>query len=368
MNDIVGAINELMLSINRPVRLMEVCGTHTVAIFRHGIRTLLPETVSLLSGPGCPVCVTAIKDVDTAIAIARTDDVILTTFGDMMRVPGDKKTLLDAKAEGADIRIVYSPLDALNIAVDNPQKKVVFFATGFETTSPSVAGTVLEAERRGIPNFYIYSVHKTVPPALRALLASGEVKVDGFILPGHVSTVIGSAPYEFLVADYAKPSVITGFDGPDILTGILMILRQIAQGRAEVGIQYTKVVRPEGNPRAVAILNELFEPEDVEWRGIGVLPGSGLRLCEKYQHREIRNILQLDVPVGSGPKACSCGEILKGIKMPYECALFGKACTPEKPVGACMVSSEGSCSAYYKYKAVFNLDNASKNVAEKMKG
>ncbi|MBA4372960.1 MAG: hydrogenase formation protein HypD [Thermodesulfovibrio sp.] len=353
MSDIADKIRELMQQINRPIRLMEVCGTHTVAIFRHGIRNLLPDSISLLSGPGCPVCVTAIRDVDTAIAIAQAEGVILTTFGDMMRVPGDKKSLFDAKAEGADIRIVYSPLDALKIAEDHPHKKIVFFATGFETTSPSVAGTVLEAERRGILNFYIYSVHKTVPPALKALLDSGEVKVDGFILPGHVSTVIGSKPYEFLAAGYGKPSVITGFDGPDILAGIQMLLTQIEAGRAEVGIQYSRVVKPEGNPRAVSILNDLFEPEDADWRGLGLLPGTGLKLREKYRLREIRNILKLEVPVGKEPAACSCGEILKGIKMPHECALFGKACTPEKPVGACMVSSEGSCSAYYKYKAVF---------------
>src|ERR1700690_126532 len=213
MESIVGKIKGLMDVIGRPVRLMEVCGTHTVSIFRHGIRNILPEGISLLSGPGCPVCVTSIKDVDTAIAIAKSEGVILTTFGDMMRVPGDTKSLLDARAEGSDIRIVYSPLDALQIAEKQRDRKVVFFATGFETTSPSVAGTVLEAERKGIDNFYIYSVHKTVPPALKALLDSGEVRVDGFILPGHVSTVIGSGPYNFIVADYGKPSVITGFDG-----------------------------------------------------------------------------------------------------------------------------------------------------------
>ena len=358
MENIVGKIKGLMDVIGRPVRLMEVCGTHTVAIFRHGIRNILPEGISLLSGPGCPVCVTSIKDVDTASAIAKSEGVILTTFGDMMRVPGDSKSLLDTRAEGSDIRIVYSPLDALQIAEKQRDKKVVFFATGFETTSPSVAGTVLEAGRKGIDNFYIYSVHKTVPPALKALLDSGEVKVDGFILPGHVSTIIGSAPYNFIVADYGKPSVITGFDGPDILTGIMMILSQIAAGQPAIEIQYDKVVRPEGNPRAVAVLNELFEPEDAEWRGIGMLPGSGLKLREKFRHRDIRNIIELEVPEGKEPKACSCGEILKGIKMPYECLLFGKACTPERPVGACMVSSEGSCSAYYKYKAVFEPEKA----------
>ncbi|MBI5102164.1 MAG: hydrogenase formation protein HypD [Nitrospirae bacterium] len=358
MEDIALKIRELVREIKRPVRLMEVCGTHTVAIFRHGIRNILPEGISLLSGPGCPVCVTSVRDVDTAIAIAKAERVILTTFGDMMRVPGDSKSLLDARAEGCDVRIVYSPLDALRMAEKQRDKKVVFFATGFETTSPSVAGTVLEAGKKGIDNFYIYSVHKTVPPALRALLDSGEVRVDGFILPGHVSTVIGSHPYEFLVNDFDKPSVITGFDGPDILTGIMMILRQIASGRSSVEIQYVKVVRPEGNPRAVAVLDEVFEPEDAHWRGIGAIPGSGLALRQRFSHRDIRNVLSLDVQAGSEPKACSCGEILKGVRMPYECLLFGKACTPEKPVGACMVSSEGSCAAYYKYKAVFGADKA----------
>ncbi len=352
MNATIEKIGDVMQAIGRPVRLMEVCGTHTVAIFRHGIRSLLPGAVSLLSGPGCTVCVTSILDVDTAIAISMKEDVILTTFGDMVRVPGDRKCLLDAKAEGADIRIVYSPLDALKLAGENPQKKVVFFAAGFETTSPSVAGTIAEADRCSVPNFYIYPVHKTVPPALKALVDSGEVRVDGFILPGHVSAVIGSRPYEFLAAQYGRPSVITGFDAADILTGILMILQQISADRSEVEIQYTKVVRPGGNPRAVAMLEKLFEPEDAEWRGIGVIPGSGLRLRPEYGHRDIRNIVKVEVPRGSEPKACSCGEVLKGIKMPHECALFGKVCTPEKPVGACMVSTEGSCSAYYKYRAL----------------
>jgi hydrogenase expression/formation protein HypD len=357
MKNVVEEIKDLMNSIGRPVRLMEVCGTHTVAIFRQGIRNLLPEEVKLLSGPGCPVCVTSIRDVDTAVAISRLEGVMLTTFGDMMRVPGEKKSLFNAKAEGGDVRTVYSPLDALRIAEKNPDRKVVFFATGFETTSPSVAGTLLEAERKGIWNFSIYSVHKTVPPALKALLDSGEVKVDGFILPGHVSTVIGSVPYTFIASDYGKSSVITGFDANDILSGIVMLLRQIASGIAEVEIQYSRVVKKEGNPKARSILDEFFEPEDVEWRGIGTIPGSGLRLRNKYRHRDIRTIFELNVPHGSEPKACSCGDVLKGIKIPSDCLLFGKACTPEKPVGACMVSSEGSCAAYYKYKAVFDINS-----------
>lgn len=352
MHHVVDKIRELMDSIGRPVRLMEVCGTHTVAIFRHGIRNLLPSGIKLLSGPGCPVCVTSIRDVETAIAISRIKGVILTTFGDMMRVPGNHKSLSEAKAEGSDIRIMYSPLDALKLAEKNRDKKIVFFATGFETTSPSVAGTIMQAGREGIDNFYIYSVHKTVPPALRALLNSGEVKVDGFILPGHVSTIIGTKTYGFLASAYRKPSVVTGFDAGDILTGIMMLLDQIASGRAEVEIQYTKVVKEEGNPKAVAIMNEYFEPEDAVWRGLGTIPGSGLKLRENFRYRDIRSVIDLVVPEGKEPKACSCGDVLKGIKIPPDCALFGKACTPEKPVGACMVSSEGSCAAYYKYEAI----------------
>jgi len=349
MNQTIEAIKELMVSIGRPVKLMEVCGTHTVAIFRHGIRDLLPKEIKLLSGPGCPVCVTSIRDVDTIIEIARQHDSIVTTFGDMMRVPGDRQSLFQAKAEGGDIRIVYSPLEALKLAEKIPHRNVVFFATGFETTSPLVAGTLAEAESKGIQNFFIYSVHKTVPPALKALLNAPEVQIDGFILPGHVSTIIGLKPYAFLAADYHKPSVVTGFDAMDILNGVLMLLQQIAGNRAAVENEYTKVVKEEGNPRAVALLYEFFEPVDAYWRGIGVLPGSGLKLKDKYGHRDIMKKYTISVPAGREPKACSCGDVLKGIKIPTDCALFGKACTPDKPVGACMVSTEGSCAAYYKY-------------------
>jgi len=355
MEKVIRRIKESAASVGRRVRLMEVCGTHTVAIFRHGIRDLLPAEIDLLSGPGCPVCVTAIRDVETAMSLGRRKDVILTTFGDMMRVPGDRKSLFDVKAEGGDIRVVYSPLDSLKVAEENEGKQVVFFATGFETTSPSVAGTLIEAERRGIDNFTIYSVHKTVPPALRALLDSGDVKVDGFILPGHVCTITGSKPYEFVAREYGKPSVVTGFDAGDILQGIDMLLAQMAEGRAEVEIQYTKVVRPEGNPRAVGVLEEYFEPEDAEWRGIGIIPGSGLKLRKKYRHRDVGTLFSLEVSAGAGPRGCSCGDVLKGIKTPPDCPLFGKACTPDKPVGPCMVSSEGSCSAYYKYRAIADL-------------
>ena len=352
MKHTVEAIRELAALLGRPVKLMEVCGTHTVAIFRHGIRDLLPKNIRLLSGPGCPVCVTSIRDVDTILEIAAKKDVIVATFGDMMRVPGSKKSLSQARSEGSDIRIVYSPLDALKLAEANLDRKVVFFATGFETTSPLVAGTLFEAESRKIANFFIYSVHKTVPLALKALLDASEVQIDGFILPGHVSTIIGLRPYAFLANEYHKPSVVTGFSAPDILNSMLMLLRQAVHGSAVVENAYVKVVKEEGNPRAVSLLYEFFEPGDAAWRGIGVIPGSGLRLREKYGHRDIMRIFDLKVPEGEEPKACSCGDVLKGIKIPTDCALFGKACTPEKPVGACMVSTEGSCAAYYKYSAL----------------
>ncbi len=352
MKKIAAAIKKLTERIGRPVKFMEVCGTHTVAIFRHGIRGVIPKEISLLSGPGCPVCVTPIKDVDAAIAIANLDGTILTTFGDMMRVPGSKKSLFHAQAEGAKISIVYSPMDALKMAAENKDKNIVFFATGFETTSPSIAGTLFEASRSGINNFYIYSAHKVVPPALKALLDSPDLKIDGFILPGHVSTIIGTEPYEFIAADYSISSVVTGFDADDILTAILMLLDQIASGRAAVEIQYTKVVRKEGNPKAMSLINEFFEPCDANWRGIGVIPGSGLKLRKQASRFDVSNVFNLDIPDAPEPKGCQCGQVLTGVKIPTDCRLFGKACTPEHPVGACMVSTEGSCAAYYKYSGV----------------
>ncbi|MEW6417768.1 MAG: hydrogenase formation protein HypD [Nitrospirota bacterium] len=345
-------IKSLADQIGRPVKLMEVCGTHTVAIFRHGIRHIIPEDINLLSGPGCPVCVTPIKDVDTAIAISRYDNITLSTFGDMMRVPGNKQSLYHAQAEGANIKVVYSPMDALKLASENKDRRVVFFATGFETTSPSVAGTLLEAERMGVDNFFIYSAHKLIPPALKALLDSADVSIDGFILPGHVSTIIGSKPYEFIASDYRKPSVITGFEAEDILQGIMMLLEQIASERADVEIQYKRVVREEGNQKAVSLLNMYFEPCDAYWRGIGMIPQSGLRLRERFYRRDVRQIFDMEIPDTQEPKSCLCGQVLRGVKIPTDCLLFGKTCTPEHPVGACMVSTEGSCAAYYKYGVI----------------
>jgi len=352
-HELKGAIAAAAASAGRPVKLMEVCGTHTVALFRHGIRSLLPGSISLLSGPGCPVCVTSVKDVDIALALAARDDVVLTTFGDMMRVPGGRENLFDAKASGADVRIVYSPLDALKLAAEEPDRKVVFFATGFETTSPLVASTVMSASRQEVNNFYVHTVHKLVPPALDVLLGSGEVDIDGFILPGHVCSITGTGPFEFLAGRYKKPSVVTGFGAIDILEGILMVLKGIESGRPEVGIQYGSVVKAGGNPRAVAALDEVFGPDDAYWRGIGQIPLSGLRLREPYAHMEASGEGGLvdinEIPDHPEPRGCSCGEVLKGLKVPMECPLFGKTCTPQKPVGACMVSAEGSCAAYFKY-------------------
>jgi hydrogenase expression/formation protein HypD len=344
-------IRDSMNATNRPVRLMEVCGTHTVAIFKHGIRDIIPKDIILLSGPGCPVCVTPIKDVDAAIAISKLNNVTLTTFGDMMRVPGSKQSFYDAQAEGADIKVVYSPIDALKLTLEHKERNFVFFATGFETTSPSIAGTLFEAERVKADNFYIYSAHKTVPPALKALLDSDDVRVEGLILPGHVSTIIGSRPYEFIASDYRVPSVITGFDAEDIIQGIMMLLEQIASARAVVEIQYKRAVRVEGNQKALYLMNEYFEPCDVKWRGIGTIPQSGLRLKDKYSRWDVNKVFSIDVPDSEEPKSCMCGSVLRGVKIPTDCPLFGKTCTPERPVGACMVSTEGSCAAYYKYGA-----------------
>jgi hydrogenase expression/formation protein HypD len=342
-------IKDLMKSIGRPIKLMEVCGTHTVSIFKYGIRDIIPKDISLLSGPGCPVCVTAIKDVDIAIAISQMNGNILATFGDMMRVPGSKQSFYHAQAEGANIRIVYSPLDALKLSQAHRDKKVIFFATGFETTSPSIAGTLYEAEKAEAQNFYIYSTHKLVPPALKALLDSGEVRIDGLILPGHVCTIIGSRPYEFLASDYKVPSVVTGFEAEDIIQSILMLLEQIISNQPSVEIQYKRAVTKEGNQKAVSLINEYFESCDANWRGIGVIPQSGLKLKKKYARWDITSVFAIEVPESQEPKACQCGLVLRGIKIPTDCPLFGRTCTPERPVGACMVSSEGSCAAYYKY-------------------
>lgn len=345
-------INRLLKKIGRPVRLMEVCGTHTVAIFRHGLRGLFPG-ISFISGPGCPVCVTAQKDIDGAILMARLSGVALLTFGDMMRVPGALGSLDRARAEGADVRVVYSPLDAVSAAEsEREKKKIVFLAAGFETTAPLVAAALEIAHLSGLDNFFIYSVHKLVPPALSALLSDGRAGLDGFMLPGHVSTITGPRPYGFVAEEFHIPAVVTGFEAEEIMEGVLMLLGQIASGKAEVAVAYKKVVKDFGNPKALSIMDKYFEPFDAEWRGIGTIPGSGLKLKEQWARMDAERVFDfaLTPPAGvASEKGCSCGEVLRGLKLPPACGLFGRACTPEHPVGACMVSAEGSCAAYYKY-------------------
>lgn len=334
----------------RPINLMEVCGTHTVAIFKHGIRQLLPEKINLLSGPGCPVCVTPNADIDKAIALAKNAQVILTTFGDMMKVPGSYSSLSQVKAVGADIRVVYSILDALKIAENNSRKSVVFFGVGFETTSPTTASAILEAERLGIDNFFFLSVHKLIPPAMRALLDSDEVHIDGFICPGHVSTIIGSQPYEFIPREYGIPCVIAGFEPLDILQAIDMLLEQISAEEPRVDIQYRRAVRKGGNPIALKYLSTVFDVTDARWRGIGIIPKSGLKLGQHYKRFDADCAFKIVTRPPKEAAGCCCGDILRGVSTPHECGLFAKACTPEHPVGPCMVSTEGTCSAWYLYE------------------
>ncbi|MCL4371285.1 MAG: hydrogenase formation protein HypD [Chloroflexi bacterium] len=335
-----------------PMKLMEVCGTHTVSIFRHGIRQLLPEQVSLVSGPGCPVCVTANRDVDWAIALAHQPDTILATFGDMLKVPGSFSSLAQARAEGCEVRIVYSTLDALAIARANPQKKVVFFGIGFETTAPTVACSLLEAEQMGLSNYFVYPVHKVMPPPMKALVDAEEIRIDGFLCPGHVSTITGSEPYQFLARDYGIPSVIAGFEPLDILQAIDMLLVMRAEGRAEVEIQYRRVVRPEGNPVAREQMYRVFQPADAEWRGLGLIPDSGLAIREEYARFDARRVLPIDPGPTREHAGCRCGEVLRGVVQPPECPLYGRVCTPENPVGPCMVSSEGTCSTWFQFAGV----------------
>jgi hydrogenase expression/formation protein HypD len=331
-------------------KFMEVCGGHTHTIYKHGIENVLPDTVELVHGPGCPVCVIPMGRVDDAIAVAETPGVIFTSFGDMMRVPGGKKNLLDAKAQGADVRMVYSPLDALRIAVNNPDKQVVFFAIGFETTAPSTAVTLLKAKAMGVTNFSVFCNHVTIVPPLKAILESPDLRLDGFLGPGHVSTVIGNRPYRFVPAVYHKPLVTAGFEPLDILQSIVMLLRQIHEGRCEVENQYTRAVKDEGNLRALEVLAEVFEVRPhFEWRGLGFISHSGLKLNDAFADWDAE--LRFSVPGVrvADPKACQCGEVLKGVIKPWECKVFGTACTPETPIGTCMVSSEGACAAYYNY-------------------
>lgn len=329
--------------------LMEVCGTHTVAIARNGIRNLMPAGIHLASGPGCPVCVTSNHDIDTVIALARVENVTIATFGDMTRVPGSTSSLLKEQAAGRSVEIVYSPLDALRLAQDNPDREIVFVGVGFETTTPLVAMAVKRAREAGLKNFSVFGAHKNMPGALEAIINDPQLKLDALILPGHVSTIIGAAPYQFLAEKYGIPGVITGFEPVDVLQGIAMIVRQLHEGRAEIEIAYARGVMPEGNPVALAAIDEVFETCPALWRGLGEIPGSGYRIREEFAQFDA--VRRFDPPVEptQDPKGCRCGDVLRGIMAPNECPLFRKVCTPENPVGPCMVSSEGSCAAYFRY-------------------
>lgn len=341
-------ITQIKKASTKPISLMEVCGGHTMSIQKFGIPSLLPDTIKLISGPGCPVCVSDRKYIDQAIAYARLDDVIITSYGDLIRVPGSTSSLDQEKAKGADVRIVYSILDALTIAKKNRRKKVVFLGIGFETTAPSSAAGVIRAQMTGIRNFYLFSSHKIMPPAMEALIDEG-VKLDGYIAPGHVTTITGTGIYKNIPEKYGLGCVVSGFEPVDMLKAILMLVNQIENNDPKVENAYTRVVKPEGNIKAQQMLEEVFELRDDWWRGLGVLPKSGLKVREKYADFDAEVKIPVEVEPTREDKGCICGEILKGVKNPKDCKLFAKTCTPNNPVGPCMVSNEGSCHAYYKY-------------------
>jgi hydrogenase expression/formation protein HypD len=334
----------------RQYKFMEVCGGHTHTIYKHGLEDYLPESITLIHGPGCPVCVIPMGRVDDAIHIARQPGVLMTSFGDMMRVPGGNGNFFDSNAEGTNIRMVYSPLDALKIARQRPDEKVVFMAIGFETTAPSTAVTLLRAKAEGLTNFSVFCNHVTILPAIKAILDSPDLRLDGFIGPGHVSTVIGCAPYRFIAEDYGKPLVVAGFEPLDILQSIYMLMVQLSEGRCEVENQYSRVVPWDGNLVALKAINETMQLRPYfEWRGLGFISHSAMRVREEYADFDAERIFEVPGLRVADPKACQCGEVLKGVLKPWECKVFGTACTPETPIGTCMVSPEGACAAYYNF-------------------
>ncbi len=347
--DLVLSITEAIRKISRkPVALMEVCGGHTMSIQRFGLPSLLPETIRLISGPGCPVCVSSRKYIDQAIAYSRLGNVIIATYGDLIRVPGSSSTLDREKARGSDVRIVYSPMDAIEIARKNPHNKVVFLGIGFETTAPASAAAIYGAFLQNVTNFYLFSSHKVMPPAMAALIDEG-VKIDGYIAPGHVSTITGISIYRDIAEKYHLGCVIAGFEPVDLIEAIYMLVKQIEAGDQKVEIQYRRAVRPDGNVKARELLDEVFELRDDWWRGLGILKASGLGIRDKYVAFDAERMLQVEVEPTREDKGCICGEILKGLKNPRQCKLFAKACIPENPAGPCMVSNEGACQAYYRY-------------------
>lgn len=334
----------------RRIRLMEVCGGHSATVFKYGLMQLLPKHLELLSGPGCPVCVTTNDFVDRAVFLSKQRNIIIVTFGDMMKVPGSESSLAKEKAAGADIRTCYSPMDAIEMAETNPTKQIVFLGIGFETTAPAVASAILSANQKRLTNFSVLSSHKTMPLAMKAILDAEEVLIDGFICPGHVSSITGKKIYEFIPQNYGIPCVISGFEPVDILESIYLLIRQINKQEPTVQIQYKRAVRSKGNIKAMHIMNEVFEPCDMPWRGLGLIPGSGLKIRKHYELFDAEKRFPTDLPTSKEFPGCSCGDVMRGVKTPEQCPLFGKVCFPDNPKGACMVSVEGTCSTWYKYK------------------
>lgn len=350
----LGLLDKIRKISTKKANIMEICGTHTHSVSKYGIRDELPGNIRLISGPGCPVCVTATGDINRIIELASNEpDVIIATFGDMMRVPGSGSTLMEERARGADIRVVYSPLNTLEIARANPDKEVILYAVGFETTAPTVAATIILAKKEGLKNLSVLSLHKLTPPAMGALIESGELNIDGFICPGHVTAIIGAHAYEFLASRYNSPCVVAGFEPLDVLLGLYMLIKQIEEGRSEIEIEYNRVVKWEGNLKARKVIDEVFTPKDAEWRGIGLIPDSGLDINIDYDQFNAEKRFSIKKQHGSEPQGCACGEVLRGVITPPECGLFANGCTPDVPVGPCMVSSEGTCAAYYKYKGLY---------------
>lgn len=350
MDSILKQLVELIKAETVSCSLMEVCGTHTMAIAKSGIRGILPPNIRLLSGPGCPVCVTSKGDLDAIISLAEQNDITLATFGDMLRVPGSHGSLQEARSRGADVKVVYSPLETLEIARQRPERQVVFLGIGFETTAPAVAVMIQRAHQLGITNLSVYSLHKIIPPALQAIFSDPELQVDGLICPGHVAIVLGMEPFEELAVRYHKPMVVTGFEAEDILEGIGMLIRQLKTGAAKAELQYRRVVRVQGNPAARQMLEEVFVQVDAAWRGLGIIPDSGLDLKPQFAAFNARQRFQIQPSQRDEIPGCSCGAILSGKLEPDQCPLFGKVCTPTQPVGPCMVSQEGACAAFYRYQ------------------
>ncbi len=342
-------VEELKKAVSKPLRVMEVCGSHTMAIFRNGLRTVLPDGMELVSGPGCPVCVTSASHMDAFIAMADRPGVRVTIFGDLFRVPGTSTSLAQASSRGAKVDIVYSPMDALDLAIQHPEELVVFLGVGFETTTPGIAATILAAHNRGVKNFVVFSTQKTMPAPMEALLSDPNLQIDGLLCPGHVSSIIGASAWQPMAEKYHLACVVAGFETADLLKSLILLARQIGRDDIKVENAYPRAVSWEGNMRALKMVEEIFEPADMDWRGLGRIPASGLKIRGKYAAFDAEVRLDITLPQAEEPKGCMCGNILKGMNNPRECPLFDTRCTPANPIGPCMVSSEGTCAAYHKY-------------------